>query len=201
MNGKSMAPNDWKIYTRKGDTGQTRLLSGETVEKDDMRVKTYGCLDELQSHLGMARALVQHQQMRSIIYAVQQDIFVAASELASTSQQLSRLKQRLSQREIDQLESQIDELTNHYGLPAHFVVPGRSVDSSALHVARTVCRRSERLIIQLNRQVGDYSLLVSYFNRLSDLLFVLAWALEVRAMVEAVVRDLFDRKTDAGGTS
>lgn len=186
-----MADIDGKIYTKKGDTGEAHLLSGEGIAKDSPRVKAYGCLDELQSHLGMARSLVSQQRLRAIIETVQQDIFVAASELASTSQGLSQLQRRIGPRDTARLESQIDELTGRYGLPVHFVVPGRSVESSALHIARSVCRRSERLIIGLNRQVPDYAELLIYFNRLSDLLFVLAWATEVRAVVEQTVRDLF----------
>ena len=193
-----MAPADRKIYTKQGDTGNTRLLSGETVAKDDLRVKTYGCLDELQAHLGMARAVVRHGPIRSLIYAIQQDIFAAASELASTAQQLPKLKRRIGRSDIERLERQIDEWTARCGLPTQFVVPGRSLDSSAVHVARTVCRRCERLIIQLNRQLEDYPLLISYFNRLGDLLFVLAWALEVRAIVEAVVCELLHGNNDAG---
>ena len=91
-----------KIYTKRGDFGQTRLLSGETVEKDDCRVSTYGTLDELQSHLGVARALTGLELVRSILYSVQQSIFVASSELASTNGTMSRLKRRINQEERPQ---------------------------------------------------------------------------------------------------
>lgn len=185
-----MEHDDQKIYTKRGDTGHTRLLSDEAVEKDDVRVTAYGCLDELQAHLGMARAVVRAEPIRAILYSIQLDLFVAGSELASTSQHLASLKKRIGTREISSIEQEIDFLTSRYGLPSHFVVPGRSIDSSALHIARSVCRRSERLIIKLNRQTGDYTGLIPYFNRLSDLLFVLAWSLEVCAVVEAVLREL-----------
>lgn len=195
-----MVPAERKIYTKQGDAGSTRLLSGETVAKDDLRVKTYGCLDELQAHLGMARAVTRHEPICSVIHTVQQDLFAAAAELASTAQQLPNLKRRIGRADIERLERQIDEWTGRCGLPTQFVVPGRAVDSSAVHVARTVCRRCERLIIQLNRQLQDYPLLISYFNRLSDLLFVLAWALEVRAVVKAVVGELLCGNSEAGET-
>lgn len=165
-------------------------MSGETVAKDDSRLMAYGCLDELQSQLGMARSLVDRDPLRTMIEAVQQDIFVAASELASTSRNLADLERRIGPRETAGLERRIDEWTALYGLPTHFVVPGKSVESSALHVARSTCRRCERLITRLNRQVPDYSQLLSYFNRLSDLLFVLAWASEVKTTVEETVREL-----------
>jgi cob(I)alamin adenosyltransferase len=198
MDWKLMERSDQRIYTKRGDTGQTRLLSEEIVEKDDVRVTAYGCLDELQAHLGMARAMVRVKPVHAILYRVQQDLFVAGSELASTSQYLPRLKERIGQREITRIEHEIDSLTDRYGLPTHFVVPGRSLESSTLHVARSVCRRCERLIIELNRQVGDYSILIPYFNRLSDLLFVLAWTLEVLAVVEAILRDLFRAEQQQG---
>jgi ATP:cob(I)alamin adenosyltransferase len=179
------------IYTKGGDLGQTRLLSGETVEKDDCRVSAYGALDELQSHLGVARVVAGHEQMRSIIGAVQKIIFVAGSELASTYETLIRLQRRITMMDVRELEKWIDELTGIYGLPGRFVVPGASLDSAVLHVARSVCRRCERSIVMLNRESGgDYAECIIFFNRLSDLLFVLAWSLEVRALVREVVRGL-----------
>jgi cob(I)alamin adenosyltransferase len=180
-----------KIYTKGGDTGQTRLLSGETVEKDDCRVSAYGALDELQSHLGVARVLTTHEPVRSILFTVQQSIFVASSELASTHEKPTRLKRRINEGDVRGIEEWIDGLTKAYGLPGRFVVPGRSLDSACLHVARAVCRRCERSIVSLNRiSGGEYSECIIYFNRLSDLLFVLAWSLEFRAVVEDVVRGL-----------
>ena len=163
-----------KIYTKRGDQGQTRLLSGETVEKDDCRVSAYGALDELQSHLGVARAQTRQELVRSIIYTVQESIFVASSELASTHETLGRLKRRISRDDVRRLEEWIDDLTGAYGLPGRFVAPGRSMESAAMHVARSVCRRCERAIILVNRMsCGEYSECIIYFNRLSDLLFVL----------------------------
>jgi cob(I)alamin adenosyltransferase len=180
-----------KIYTKGGDKGRTRLLSGETVEKDACRVGAYGALDELQSHLGMARVLTRHEPVRSILCAVQRSLFVAGAELASTHDKLPRLERRINPEDVRGVEKWIDGLTKVYGLPGHFVVPGRSLDSAALHVARAVCRRCERSIVSLNREAsGEYSECIVYFNRLSDLLFVLAWCLELRAVVEEVLRGL-----------
>ena len=180
-----------KIYTGRGDKGQSGLLSGERVDKDDSRLETFGTLDELQSHLGVARALTQQEAVRSVILALQKDIFVASSELASTPNGLARLESRIGKEDIVRLEMWIDEFAALYGLPGSFVVPGGSMDSATLHVARAVCRRFERLIVMLNRQEsGLYDDLLAYYNRVSDLLFVLAWALEVRAAVTKVVCDL-----------
>jgi len=187
-----------KIYTGIGDKGETRLLSGERVGKDDSRVKTYGGLDEFQSHLGMARSLIRQESVKNILVTIQEDIFVASSELASTPEGLIRLKRRLEKGDINKLEGWIDEFTALYGIPHHFVMPGKSPDSAALHIARATCRRCERLIVMLNKSTGGYDELVVYFNRLSDLLFILAWTLEINAIVEDVVMDLIEGEARKG---
>jgi len=182
-----MAESSRKIYTRFGDRGQTKLLSGETAAKDDLRVDTYGTLDELQSHLGMARSLVQEETVRSILHAVQKDLFIAGAELASTPQRLSRLENRLEAKDISKLEHWIDQMTDQYGMPGGFVIPGDSPASAALHVARSVCRRAERLIVRLSHSTRSYGDLIIYINRLSDLLFVLAWSTALTAAIEDVL--------------
>jgi ATP:cob(I)alamin adenosyltransferase len=187
-----MGNSSRKIYTRRGDEGLTQLLSKETVDKGDKRVEAFGTLDELQSHLGLARALTCQESIRSILYYIQEDLFVAGAELASTSKALSDLKQRISKSNTEKLEGWIDKFTSLYGLPKDFVVPGKYLDSSALHVARSVCRRAERLIVILNREERVYGDLIRFFNRLSDLLFVLAWSLEVNALIEDIVREVIE---------
>lgn len=178
------------IYTRKGDRGSTRLFSGETVSKDDLRVQCYGTLDELQAQLGMARAFMRDPELSCSVYGIQQDLSVACTELASSSESLSRLKRRIEQENTAKLEKQIDALVAEYGLPHRFIVPGRSPDSAAVHVARTVCRRAERLIVMLNREAKQFDELLTYFNRLSDFLFVLSWSLEVSFVVDSVANEL-----------
>jgi len=185
-----MAKRVRTIYTRFGDQGQTRLLSGETVAKDDLRVDTYGALDELQSHLGMARALVRQEIFRPMLCELQEELFVAGAELASTPASLNRLKRRITKLEASALEAKIDRLTASFGISRSFVIPGMSPDSAALHVARSVCRRVERLVVRLNRHTNDYQDLIVYFNRLSDLLFVMAWSATVNAVIENVLDGL-----------
>ena len=190
-----------RIYTRRGDEGLTQLLSKETVHKGDKRVRAFGTLDELQSHLGLVRALTCQESIRSILYYVQEDIFVASSELASTSKTLSDLRRRISKNNTKKLVGWIDKFTALYGLPKGFVVPGKYLDSSALHVARSVCRRAERLIVILNREEKVYGDLIRYFNRLGDLLFMLAWSLEVNALIEDVVREVIESAIKEDKTS
>ena len=187
-----------QLYTTRGDQGETRLLSGEEVLKDDPRVKAYGALDELQSFLGLVRSMSGQESVKSIIYIIQEDIFVASAELASTREKLSRLKRRIGREDTGQIESWIDAQTAAYGLPNRFIMPGRTPDSAAMHVARAVCRRCERLIVFLNRTTGDYDELMIFFNRLSDLLFALAWFLELIATVEGVVRDVLHQEKIPG---
>lgn len=185
-----MAESSHKIYTGFGDRGQTRLLGGEVVGKDDLRVNTYGALDELQSHLGMARSLVRDESVRSILHAVQRDLFVAGAALASMPELILQLGNRITEKDVTRLEEWIDQEAERVGMPGGFVIPGTSPDSAALHVARSVCRRVERLVVSLHRITGTYERLIVYFNRLSDLLFVLAWSVAVEAAVENVVNEL-----------
>lgn len=175
-----------KIYTRRGDRGQTRLRSGEKLSKDDARVQTYGALDELQAQLGMALSLTRYKSVRSLLRALQEDIIIASAELASSPEAALQLERRIGRGDAVRLEQWIDDLTASYSLPNRFVRPGRSTDSAAVHVARAVCRRCERLIVMLNRQSGGHDDLLVYFNRLGDFLFVTAWCLEVNAVLEEI---------------
>jgi len=184
-----------KIYTRKGDLGTSTLFSGEKVSKDDMRLEAYGALDELQAQLGMARAVTHNEEVRAILSDIQREISSACSELASNAEARGRLPRRLGPSDIERLERCIDSFTSRFPLPKHFILPGRSADSAALHVARTVCRRAERHIVIVNRTLGGYDEVLVYFNRLSDLLFVLAWSLEVMAVVDEAVRELVTSAT------
>lgn len=177
-----------KIYTRFGDGGQTTLLSGEVVSKDELRVEAIGTLDELQSSLGVARALVRQETLRSMLFAVQKTLFQAGSELALP--RCTLLEQRIAKQDVSAVEAEIDGLTESFGLPPSFVIPGTSAESAALHMSRSVCRRLERLVVRLNLHTNCYQDLIIYFNRLSDLLFVMAWAATVCAAIENVLNGL-----------
>ncbi|HTV64922.1 MAG TPA: cob(I)yrinic acid a,c-diamide adenosyltransferase [Bryocella sp.] len=176
-----------KIYTRKGDLGTSSLFSGEKVSKADIRLEAYGALDELQAQLGMARALTRSEELPSILADIQQDISAACSELASNSEVRARLSRRVGPDDTKRLEACIDSFTARFPLPQRFIIPGRTTDSAALHVARTVCRRAERKIVVVNRDLGGYDEILVYFNRLSDLLFTLAWSCEMMAVVDDIV--------------
>jgi cob(I)alamin adenosyltransferase len=194
-----MDDKDNTIYTRQGDQGLTTLLSGEKVYKDDLQVKSYGALDELQSQLGLARSLSRDEEISSMLITIQHDVLTASSELASRPSGFNKLKKRLARRDAERLEEWIDRFTGIYGLPGHFILPGASPDSAALHVARSVCRRCERIMVTLNRQTRSYDRLLVYFNRLGDLLFTLAWAVELSSYIESVLLDLMgDSQQEVG---
>ena len=179
-----------KIYTRKGDMGKTSLFSGEKVSKDDPRLQAYGALDELQAQLGMARVLTKNQELGPILIEIQRDISAACAELASNTNARARLARHIERSDTERLESCIDSFTSRYPLPKRFIIPGRTADSAALHVARTVCRRAERHIVIVNREISGYDEILVYFNRLSDLLFTLGWSLEVMAVVDDAVQEV-----------
>jgi cob(I)alamin adenosyltransferase len=181
-----------RIYTRKGDLGQTSLFSGEKVAKDDRRLEAYGALDELQAQLGVVRSLTRNEELPPILIDIQQDISIACTELASNAERRARLSRHITHTDTERLEGCIDSFASRHGLPNHFILPGRTQESAELHVARTICRRAERHIVSLNREVSGYDEILVYFNRLSDLLFVLAWSLEVMAVVEDAVQEVMN---------
>ena len=187
------------IYTKKGDQGQTSLLSGERVWKSDSLVKAYGALDELSSVIGVARALPPDKDgFGKLLLDIQKDLWIMAAQLASRPPFWPRLKQRIEPGNISRLEDRIDQVTDRFGQPNFFVMPGNSLKSAYLHQARTVCRRCERIVIMSSEKDDDYDLIIAYLNRLSDFLFMLAWAQEVKDAVCRVVGQ-FESALNAGG--
>lgn len=167
-----------KIYTRQGDQGQTSLFDGRRVGKDDLRIETYGTVDELSSHLGLALSDCPHATLRGLLERVQFELFDLGADLATPadSPHAGRIR-RVSPEQARGLEADIDRISADLPPLKRFVLPGGGVTAARLHVARTVCRRAERLLVRLmaTEPVGASTLV--YLNRLSDLLFVLArWA-------------------------
>jgi cob(I)alamin adenosyltransferase len=174
------------IYTGGGDKGNTSLLSGQRIKKDNSRVEAYGTIDELGAQLGVCRALSIQQNcldMGELILDLQRDLFRAGMQLSSEKVYWNRLNNLISRSDIKKLEETIDQLESIYGLPAFFVSPGETMIGATLHVARTICRRAERRIITAAAGKNDYELILTYMNRLSDLLFSLSWTLENRELI------------------
>lgn len=164
-----------KLYTRTGDEGETSLFDGSRVTKDDARVAAYGDVDELNAVLGWVRAQAGPGLIGQRVEAVQHEMFVLGSELATPPD--SAASQRiphLGAEAVDRLETWIDEATAAVAPLRQFILPGGGESASRLHVARTVCRRAERSVIALSRRTAVPPIVVIYLNRLSDLLF--AWA-------------------------
>ena len=176
-----MAP---KIYTKTGDDGRTGLFGGGRVEKDHARVEAYGDVDELNAVIGAARAVEMMPRVDEILAPVQRDLFAIGALLATPHPEKHREqleKAHLSDKRIAQLEQAIDDGEEELEPLKAFIMPGGTPKASALHVARTVCRRAERSIIRLQRTDEVPQIVIVYLNRLSDLLFVLARVANRRA--------------------
>lgn len=178
-----------KIYTKTGDTGETGLFGGGRVSKDDPRVEAYGDVDELNAVLGFARAVELMPRIDEVVVLVQRDLFSLGSLLATPDREKMRQhleKARIDEDRITQLERAIDEGEAELEPLRAFILPGGTPKSAALHMARTVCRRAERRVITLTREVEIPLIVVKYLNRLSDLLFVLSRVANRRAGVGEV---------------
>jgi cob(I)alamin adenosyltransferase len=166
-----------KIYTRTGDEGETGLFGGGRVPKDHPRVAAYGDVDELNSALGVVRATQPVQFFDDLIEAVQRDLFAIGGHLATPDPAkvaAALEKAELSDERVTQFEQVMDAAGAELPPLRAFVVPGGTPKAAALHLARTICRRAERSIVQLARDSAVPALFVIYLNRLSDLLFTLA---------------------------
>jgi cob(I)alamin adenosyltransferase len=168
-------PRLTKIYTRQGDKGQTSLAGGQRIPKDSLRVSTYGTVDELNSYLGVAIAGGLCERLASVLPEIQNELFHLGSDLSFLEEDKPKYKiPQIEQRHIDRLEALIDEMTEVVGPLENFILPGGTVGSAQLHVARTICRRAEREAIALSREEPIGPFVVTYLNRLSDALFVMA---------------------------
>jgi cob(I)alamin adenosyltransferase len=164
-----------KIYTRGGDTGETGLIDGSRVPKDDGRVAAYGDVDELSATIGLARAHSGDEPVRLLLHQVQKDLFALGAQLADPQALVGtrQAKAAVTADQIEVLERAID--VRQAALPPlqAFILPGGAHDAATLHLARTVCRRAERTVVTLARREKVDPLVIAYLNRLSDLLFVL----------------------------
>jgi cob(I)alamin adenosyltransferase len=170
-----------KIYTRTGDQGQTSLFDHRRVSKADPRVDAYGEVDELNAWLGFVRAMGIGADLDDALVRIQRDLFALGAQLADPSEKIAARvsKATLGDEDVARLEKLIDWLDTELRPLTKFILAGGSPGGAALHVARTVCRRAERRIVALAPPVDP--VLVRYVNRLSDLLFVLARAVNHRS--------------------
>jgi cob(I)alamin adenosyltransferase len=166
-----------KIYTRTGDKGETGLFGGGRVPKDHPRVAAYGDVDELNSAVGLARASAPAELFDPLLQGVQRDLFSIAAHLATPDpEKVAKAleKAELSEARVAEFEQAMDAADQELPPLRAFVLPAGTPKAAALHLARTVCRRAERSVVQLARETEVPGLFVVYLNRLSDLLFTLA---------------------------
>ena len=164
-----------RIYTRTGDKGDTALGSGKRVAKYDLRIEAYGTVDETNACVGVARLHAQGA-LDQMLARVQNDLFDLGADLCvpEDGSEIAKKALRISDAQVDRLEREIDQMNEKLAPLKSFVLPGGSAAAANLHVARTVCRRAERLIVKLAEAENVGASAIKYANRLSDFLFVAA---------------------------
>ncbi len=170
-----------KIYTKTGDSGETSLFGGTRVPKHNLRIDSYGTVDELNSWIGLVKDQPVDQATKNFLIKIQHDLFTVGAILATPpeKEKLKNGKERLNiskitDVDIEQLESQLDQMDVNLPQMTHFILPGGHQAVSFCHITRTVCRRAERLASELNATTPIDPQVIKYLNRLSDYLFVLA---------------------------
>lgn len=171
------------IYTRTGDQGMTSLVGGQRVSKTHVRLEAYGTLDELNSHIGLLMSMMDNKEEVEVLKKVQCNLFSVGNILATdTTDKTPRCA--LADEEVTELEHHIDEMDEPLGGWRGFILPGGTMAAAQAHVCRTVCRRLERRMYALDREVPVDVILLQYVNRLSDYFFVLAKKINFLAGVE-----------------
>lgn len=162
-----------KIYTKTGDNGTTSLVGGTRVSKNHQRLECYGSIDELNSHIGLVHDITENVEVKSVLIFIQQKLFNIGSYLATES--YSQIQhQIINKNDIFYIENIIDNFTNELPQLTNFILPSGHYSSSSTHVARTVCRRVERLLVSFSQANQVEENILIFINRLSDFLFVLA---------------------------
>lgn len=170
-----MEPKKPKIYTKTGDHGETSLIGGTRVPKFHPRIEAYGTLDELTSYIGLVRDLIDQPQLSKELLAIESCLFIAESQLATESDSvINRSLPQITESDLTALEQAIDRMNGQIKPFTSFILPGGHPVASHCHIARCICRRAERIIIQLSTATEVPPLVLAYVNRLSDYLFILA---------------------------
>ena len=174
-----------KIYTKTGDDGKTSLFDNSRVWKSNQRIMSYGSVDELNSALGVVISMDLDPQIKEILIKIQNDLFVVGSDLANPD--MTNTKIRTTESMITSLENYIDKFESELSDLNSFILPGGTLASSILHLSRTVSRRAETYVVALSLDEEINKIAGIYLNRLSDLLFVLARALNKRRGTDDII--------------
>lgn len=173
-----------KIYTKTGDKGTTALFGGKRVSKADLRIETYGTIDELNSWIGLIRDQPVNEKRKDFLITIQDRLFTIGSILATEPGNTKVKIPALAEEDIQALEKEIDSMEAQLQPMRFFILPGGHPSVSFCHITRTVCRRSERLTIALHQHEPVEEKVIQYINRLSDYLFVLARKMGAELNVE-----------------
>ncbi|GIV36719.1 MAG: cobalamin adenosyltransferase [Cyclobacteriaceae bacterium] len=163
-----------KIYTKTGDAGSTSLFGGKRITKSDLRIEAYGTIDELNSWIGLVRDQPVNAKREELLVEIQDRLFTIGSLLATEPGNTRVKTPPLLEADVTRLEKAIDDMQEQLPPMRSFILPGGHQSVSICHVARTVCRRAERLVIALHHAGPVHALVIPYLNRLSDYLFVLS---------------------------
>lgn len=175
-----------KIYTKTGDKGKTSLFGGSRVSKSDDRLEAYGTIDELNSYIGLIRDTQTESTRKAFLKEIQDRLFTVGAHLATDKENKKDQLPDLLDSDVESLEGEMDEMDKALPEMKSFILPGGHVHVSYCHIARTVCRRAERLTIRLSEGAEIEPIIIRYLNRLSDYLFVLGRKLAIELGVEEV---------------
>jgi cob(I)alamin adenosyltransferase len=183
-----------KIYTKKGDRGETGLIGGKRISKDDPRIIAYGSIDELNSSLGLSISLLNLKSISlfsdliNVLTQIQNDLFTVGSDLADPLYNTEREREyktpRTEEKMASYLESAIDKFETELTPITFFILPGGCIESSSLHLSRSIARRAESAVVTLSKEQTINPTIIIYLNRLSDLLFVIARLINKRLGIE-----------------
>ena len=175
----------FKIYTKKGDAGETGLFGGKRLPKDHIRISSYGTIDELNAHIGHLRDYLEQAELREQLLMVQKTLFDVGSHLAATPAMVDKLPV-VDESDVTYLEQSIDQMDGELAPMTAFILPGGHPVVSLAHIARTVCRRAERDVVALHHLEPVALIHIQYLNRLSDYLFVLGRKIALDLGVEEI---------------
>ena len=172
-----------KIYTKFGDSGETALYGGTRISKDALQIEAIGTVDELNAYIGYAQTLIDDTDLCELMERIQNNLFSLGADLATPATHTKSTEMRVSGEFTTEMEKAIDTLSDELPPLTNFILPGGCQAGSVLHVARAVCRRSERCVVRLTREADINPEIIRCLNRLSDLLFVLARAVNYRSQI------------------
>ncbi|MBX3165323.1 MAG: cob(I)yrinic acid a,c-diamide adenosyltransferase [Bacteroidetes bacterium] len=175
-----------KIYTKTGDKGQTSLIGGTRLPKHHVRIEAYGTVDELNSHIGLLRDVIEDKNVFDLLISIQDRLFTIGSQLAADPEKNKMQLPVVYEEDVVALEKAIDDMNTQVPEMKSFVLPGGHVHVSYCHIARCVCRRAERSVLRLAENETVNELHIKYLNRLSDYLFMLSRWLTMKLNVKEI---------------